>query len=72
MFFATLEYLAGQPAAIVALTDQAGELVCAGRIECRSGRRDDLYELGYVRACQAAATHGGRLETYQVEDSRAG
>ena len=66
MFFATIEYLAGQPAAIVALTDRAGELICAGRIEVRSGRRDDLYELGYVRASQAAATHGGRLETYRV------
>lgn len=48
-FWATIEILKGQGAAIVALFDSTGEWSGAGRIECRSGRASDLYELGYMQ-----------------------
>ena len=62
---ATIEYLSGQRAAIVTLTSLSGEWGGSGRIEVRSGRRSDLYEAGYVRACQSAAAKGGEVETYR-------
>jgi hypothetical protein len=70
-FRATIEYLPGQPAAIVSLTDEHGEWAGAGRIEVRSGRSSDLYEEGYRWAARAAAGKGGRLDRYSVEQWRA-
>lgn len=70
-FYATIEILSGQKAAILALTDAAGELVCAGRIEtscgsgCAHNVHDSLYELGYTYALKTAAFKGGQIETYR-------
>lgn len=66
-FYATLEYT-NPGEAIVALFDEAGEWCCAGRVECRSRRRDDLYEEGYRLASFTARSKGGRLERYRVVD----
>lgn len=62
---ATIELLKGQRAAIITLTSN-GEWSGSGRIDLPHGSRQDLYELGYTRACQGAAVKGGTLETYQV------
>ena len=64
-FTATIEYLHGQSAAIVCLTDGFGGWAGAGRIEVRSGLRSDLYEAGYRMASLSAMSKGGRLETYK-------
>jgi hypothetical protein len=63
-FSATVEFLRGQPAAIVTLTDEAGAWAGAGRVEVRSGRRYDLYEEAYRQASQSAQAKGGRLERF--------
>jgi len=63
-YSATIEFLAGQSAAIVALTDPSGEWAGAGRIEVRSGRKVDLYEEGYRYASISAQSKGGRLGRY--------
>lgn len=63
--YATIEYLKGQGAAIVELTDQDGGWQGAGRIEVRSGARGDLYEQGYIHASRSAAAKGGTLERYR-------
>jgi hypothetical protein len=65
-FNATIEFISGQRAAIVTLTDSRGEWSGAGRIEVRSGLKADLYEQGYRHASFSAAAKGGRLETYRV------
>lgn len=66
-FWATIEFLNGQRAAIIELTDiSTGEWAGAGRIEVRSGRRDDLYEEGYRQAAVSAHSKGGRLERFSV------
>jgi hypothetical protein len=71
-FNATIEFLSGQNAAIVTLTDSTGEWAGAGRVETRCGLicghsvRDSLYEIGYIHASRSAAFKGGRLETYRV------
>lgn len=64
-FNATIEFITGQRAAIVTLTDSSGEWSGSGRIEVRSGRRSDLYEEGYRVASLSAAAKGGRLETFR-------
>lgn len=66
MFYATIEFLSGQPAAILTLTDRAGEWAGSGRIEVRSGLRSDLYEEAYRQASFNAASKGGRLERFSV------
>jgi hypothetical protein len=63
-FYATVEFLRDQPAAIVTLTDEAGDWAGAGRVEVRSGRRYDLYEEAYRQASQSAQAKGGRLERF--------
>jgi hypothetical protein len=73
-FYGTIEYLVGQHAAIVALTDGLGEWAGAGRIDLRprafetqQGLQSRLYEAGYIHASASAAAKGGRLETYKEE-----
>lgn len=61
-FYATVEFLSGQSAAILTLTDQTGEWAGSGRIEVRSGLRADLYEEAYRQASLNAESKGGRLE----------
>jgi hypothetical protein len=65
-FTATIEFLHGQSAAIVTLTDNRGEWSGSGRIQVRSGLRADLYEQGYTEASARAAAKGGTLEAYRV------
>jgi hypothetical protein len=65
-FYGTIEFLSGQRAAILELTNQAGEWASSGRIEVRSGLRSDLYEEAYRQASLRAQTHGGRLERFSV------
>lgn len=65
-FNATIEFLSGQNAAIVTLHDHLGEWAGSGRVECRSGRKSDLYEIGYTAACRNAYAKDGRVETYRV------
>lgn len=65
-FYATVEFLSGQRAAILTLTDQAGEWAGSGRIEVRSGLRSDLYEEAYRQASFNAESKGGRLERLSV------
>lgn len=62
-YWATIEYLKGQNAAIVALFDSKGEWSGAGRIECRAGK-PALYEAGYILASRSAAAKGGTLDRY--------
>lgn len=66
-FYATVEFLSGQHAAILTLTDQAGEWAGSGRIEVRSGLTRDLYEEAYRHASFNAAAKGGRLERFSIE-----
>lgn len=66
-FWATIEFLPGQRAAIVALTDcSTGEWACASRVEVRSGSKRDLYNEGYRLASFAAAGKGGTLDRFTV------
>lgn len=63
-FYGTIEYLpTGE--AIVTLTDSDGEWSGACRIQCRSRRRDDLYEAGFTSASVNASGKGGRLESFR-------
>lgn len=65
-FYATVEFLSGQRAAILTLTNQAGEWSGSGRIEVRSGLQSDLYEEAYRQASVNASSKGGRLERFSV------
>lgn len=65
-YYGTVEILADQNAAIVALFDEHNDWVCAGRIETRARDLQNLYERAYDRAVFAAETHGGRLERFTV------
>lgn len=65
-FFATIEFLSGQRAAILTLTNETGEWAGSGRIETRSGLRSDIYEEAYRQACLNAQSKGGRLERFSV------
>jgi hypothetical protein len=62
--WATIEFLPGQCAAIVELHSTTGEWAGGGRVECRSGRRSDLYELGYDTASMRARAKGGALDRF--------
>lgn len=64
-FDATIEFLSGQKAAIITLT-QNGEWSGSSRIDLPRGSRRDLYELGYFRASQNAACKGGSLNTFRA------
>jgi hypothetical protein len=70
-FFGTIEFLSGQKAAIVTLTDSSGEWSGSGRIEtscgsiCGHSVKESLYELGYKYLSLSASAKGGRLETYR-------
>jgi hypothetical protein len=66
-YSATIEYLPGQRAAIVALTDGLGEWAGAHRVEVRSGLKSDLYEAGYKCASVEATMKGGTLDRFSVE-----
>lgn len=63
---ATIEFLSGQKAAILTLTDSNGEWSGAGRIDLPLGSKSGLYDLGYIYASKSAAAKGGTLETYKV------
>lgn len=65
-FYATVEFLSGQSAAILTLTNQAGEWAGSGRIEVRSGLQSDLYEEAYRQASLNAQAKWGRLERLSV------
>ncbi len=65
-YSATIEYLPGQGAAILAIFDSTGEWSGAGRVQVRSGRREDLYEEGYRIATFSAQAKGGRLGRFSV------
>lgn len=65
-FYGTVEFLSGQRAAILTLTDASGEWAGSGRIEVRSGLRSDLYEEAYRQASFNAISKGGRLERFSV------
>lgn len=70
-FNATIEFLSGQKAAILTLTDSTGEWAGSGRIEtscgsiCGHSVKESLYDLGYTYACRSASAKGGRVETYR-------
>jgi len=66
-FYGTIEFLSGQRAAILTLTNEAGEWAGSGRIEVRSGLRSDLYEEAYRQASFNAQSKGGRLERFSVD-----
>jgi hypothetical protein len=61
-FFATIEFLSGQQAAILTLTDQTGEWAGSGRVEGRT--RSDIYERAFTLASLNAQSKGGRLERF--------
>lgn len=61
-FFATLEFLRGQHAAILTLTDQAGEWAGSGRVEGRT--KSDIYERAYTLASINAQSKCGHLERF--------
>lgn len=66
-FSATIEYLPGQRAAIIELTDSRGEWAGGGRIDVRPINGDvhgALYEAGYVDASRRAACKGGVLDRF--------
>lgn len=65
-FYATIEFLSGQRAAILTLTTETGEWAGSGRIETRSGLHSDLYEEAYRQASLNAHSKGGRLERLSV------
>lgn len=69
-FYGTVEFLTGQSAAIVELTNDQGEFSGGGRIELprapRGLSRDWLYELAYQWLSQSATAKGGRLERMSV------
>lgn len=65
-FYGTIEFLSGQRAAILTLTNEAGEWAGSGRIEVRSGLQSDLYEEAYRQASLNAHSKGGRLERFSV------
>jgi len=75
-FYATIEFLKGQNAAIIDLHDAAGEWAGASRISYTrpayrgASVRDSLYEVGYAHASRAAALKGGRLETYRISEGQ--
>lgn len=61
-FYATIEFLSGQSAAILTLTDQAGEWAGSGRVEGRT--RSTIYERAYALASLSAQGKGGILERF--------
>ena len=67
-FYGTVEFLGGQRAAILTITDHAGEWAGSGRIEVRpsftGGVRAALYEEAYRQASINAQSKGGRLERF--------
>lgn len=72
-FWATIEFLPGNQAAIVTLFDSKGEWSGASRIEtkcrrslCNHNPKDSLYEQGYDHASRTATWKGGRLARYSI------
>lgn len=66
-FNGTIEFLVGQPAAVVTLTDERGEWVGSCRVELPRGvASGDLYEMGRAHAWEIVEVKGGRLETFKV------
>lgn len=63
-FYATIEFLGGQSAAILTLTDASGDWAGSGRVEGRT--RSDIYERAYTLASLNAQSKGGRLERFSV------
>lgn len=61
-FYATIEFLSGQRAAILTLTNQAGEWAGSGRVEGRD--HSNIYERAYTLASLSAQSKGGRLERF--------
>jgi hypothetical protein len=61
-FFATIEFLSGQRAAILTLTNEAGEWAGSGRVEGRD--KSNIYERAYGLASLSAQSKGGRLERF--------
>lgn len=66
-FYATIEYLMAQSAAIVELTDSRGNWSGGCRIEVRPINGDvkgALYEAGYIAASAKASAKGGVLDRF--------
>ena len=62
-FYATIEI--GHGRGILTMTDEHRQFVCGGRVETRSGQREDIYEVAYTQAAATATLKGGRLETFK-------
>jgi hypothetical protein len=61
-FFATIEFLSGQKAAILTLTNEAGKWAGSGRVE--GCDHSNIEERAYVLASLTAQSKGGRLERF--------
>lgn len=68
-YYGTIEFLSGQSAAILSLTDQRGEWAGSGRVEGRT--RSEIYERAYVLATLNATSKGGRLERFSSVEPEA-
>jgi hypothetical protein len=69
-FFATIEFLSGQQAAILTLTNEAGEWAGSGRVEGRD--HSNIYERAYTLASLNAQSKGGRLERLSIAEPAPG
>jgi hypothetical protein len=71
-YTATFEYLHGPPSrGVVTILDSNGNFAAAGRIECKSGRVAELYELGYTYASLTVKAKGGVLDRYSHYETKA-
>jgi hypothetical protein len=70
-YWATIEFVSGQRAAVVVLTDERGEWAGAHRIDlprCPLAQlRDSLYDAGYRSASASAHAKGGTLDRFSVK-----
>ncbi len=64
-FYGTIEYFR-RTTAIVTLLDADGDWSGSSLVQCRSGRREDLYEAGYNAASVSAISKGGRLDRFRA------
>lgn len=66
-FYATLQYLAGQPnAGVVEMRDGHGQWAGVFRVDVRQGGRAAVYEEGYRLAAMSASFKNGRLELFSA------
>ena len=69
-FYGTIEYITGQPAAIITLTNEQGAWEGSERIDlpkCPPALlAETLYDSGYTRLTGKSLAKGGRLERFRV------